>query len=179
MKLSTLQKQKIGAAAALLAIASAASGCSSVGNALGVGKNPPDEFAIVTKAPLVMPPDFALRPPRPGAQRPQERRPSERAQVALFGDLIDSGALTTGEEILLQKAGAPLAEPDIRKVLNAEASALTSKSRNFSDRVVFWRAEGDGGPPRSETAEKAIEEATGGAPVEIVRSRSLALPGVL
>jgi len=39
-----------------------------------------DEFAVVTKAPLIMPPDYNLRPPRPGAARPQEQ--SERQQAA-------------------------------------------------------------------------------------------------
>ena len=30
----------------------------------------PDEFAIGKQAPLVIPPDYALAPPRPGAPRP-------------------------------------------------------------------------------------------------------------
>jgi hypothetical protein len=42
-------------------------GCDSIREAAGVTKEPPDEFAVVTKAPLVMPPDYNLRPPKPGA----------------------------------------------------------------------------------------------------------------
>ena len=32
----------------------------------------PDEFAVARQAPLVIPPDFALVPPQPGAARPQD-----------------------------------------------------------------------------------------------------------
>ena len=42
----------------------------------------PDEFAVESRAPLTVPPDFDLRPPEPGAPRPQEKtakqRPSRR-----------------------------------------------------------------------------------------------------
>ena len=55
---------KIGVLALILPAMAA---CSALG-----GKNPPDEFAITTKAPLVVPPDYALRPPKPGESRPQE-----------------------------------------------------------------------------------------------------------
>ena len=47
-------------------------GCDSTKQALGMGKNPPDEFQVVTHAPLSMPPDFNLVPPKPGETRPQE-----------------------------------------------------------------------------------------------------------
>ena len=38
----------------------------------GLTRDAPDEFQVTTRAPLSMPPDFTLRPPRPGAARPQE-----------------------------------------------------------------------------------------------------------
>jgi hypothetical protein len=43
----------------------------------------PDEFAVQRQAPLVVPPDFALEPPQPGAPRPvdnpAQRRRNQRA----------------------------------------------------------------------------------------------------
>ena len=33
-------------------------------------RNRPDEFAVQRQAPLVVPPDFNLQPPQPGAPRP-------------------------------------------------------------------------------------------------------------
>jgi len=52
-------------ATALVAAAGLA-GCQSTQKALGMSKVTPDEFRVVTKAPLVVPPDYALRPPAPG-----------------------------------------------------------------------------------------------------------------
>ena len=72
--------------ACAIALLGLATGGCGIGKALGGGKNAPDEFAITTKAPLVVPPDYGLRPPRPGESRPQELSPSERAQQVLLGD---------------------------------------------------------------------------------------------
>lgn len=60
-------------------------GCSggSVQKALGIDKRAPDEFAVVSRAPLVVPPDYQLRPPRPGAPRPQVGTTSDQARASL------------------------------------------------------------------------------------------------
>jgi len=50
-------------------------GCEGIKEQLGLNKKAPDEFTVITKAPLVMPPDFTLRPPRPGAEPTQETSP--------------------------------------------------------------------------------------------------------
>jgi hypothetical protein len=50
-----------------------------------MGKRAPDEFAVVKRAPLIVPPDFDLRPPDPGAPRPNVGRTSDQARVALTG----------------------------------------------------------------------------------------------
>ena len=53
-------------------MAMSVSACGGARQALGLTKVSPDEFRVVTKAPLVLPPDYALRPPEPGKPRPQE-----------------------------------------------------------------------------------------------------------
>ena len=58
--------------AMLLVGAAGLAGCQSASHALGMAKVTPDEFRVVTKGdPLVLPPDFALRPPARGEPRPQ------------------------------------------------------------------------------------------------------------
>ena len=69
---------------AVLAAATGLSGCESTRQALGMTKVTPDEFRVVSKAPLVVPPDFALRPPAPGEPRPQELQPESAARNALI-----------------------------------------------------------------------------------------------
>jgi hypothetical protein len=69
----------------LLCSASALSmtGCTDVKRAIGLEQNPPDEFAVESRAPLEMPPDFDLRPPQPGASRPQEKSPDKLARQVI------------------------------------------------------------------------------------------------
>ena len=50
------------------------------------GKEAPDEFAVLTKAPLVIPPDYNLMPPKPGAAPTNQTDPVDAAQTALFGN---------------------------------------------------------------------------------------------
>jgi len=57
----------------------------TVQDALGMGKRAPDEFAVVKRAPLIVPPEYDLRPPDPGAPRPNVGTTSDQARVALTG----------------------------------------------------------------------------------------------
>src|SRR5207253_3680141 len=72
----------------LLAVALASSmpllaGCSGFRQALGMDRVGPDEFAVESRAPLTIPPDYDLRPPQPGAARPQEVTAAERARKVI------------------------------------------------------------------------------------------------
>ena len=51
-------------------------GCGSGGGLLSRAR--PDEFAVQRQAPLVVPPDFALTPPQPGAPRPADANGQQR-----------------------------------------------------------------------------------------------------
>ena len=51
-----------------LAIPAMLAGCSGFKQAIGLEATPPDEFAVESRAPLTVPPDFDLRPPEPGKQ---------------------------------------------------------------------------------------------------------------
>lgn len=68
--------------AAVILAGSVTAGCG-VFSSSG-GPSGPDEFTVVGRAPLVIPPNAELRPPRPGEPRPQEIDPSNRAMQALF-----------------------------------------------------------------------------------------------
>src|SRR5580698_11471869 len=68
----------VGAAAML-------GGCDTIREAAGQTKQSPDEFAVLTKAPLIIPPDYALRPPRPGAAPTNQIEPTDSAQQSLYG----------------------------------------------------------------------------------------------
>src|SRR3954471_7381701 len=71
-------KLSLAASAAALVLG----GCSHSGVA---GRGRPDEFAVVRNQPLVIPPDYALAPPRAGEPTPQAADPRQEALQALFG----------------------------------------------------------------------------------------------
>jgi hypothetical protein len=58
-------------------------GCTDLKKAIGLERTSPDEFAVESRAPLTMPPDFNLRPPQPGAARPQEKSSDQQARQAI------------------------------------------------------------------------------------------------
>ncbi|MET0271377.1 MAG: DUF3035 domain-containing protein, partial [Phenylobacterium sp.] len=124
--------------ASALVAAVGLAGCTSTRKALGMNKVTPDEFRIVTKAPLVVPPDYALRPPAPGEPRPQELQPESAARTALLGQR-EAEVRSDGEKMLVAKAGADKADPLIRYVVDDEFGDVAHKDRGFADKVMFWR----------------------------------------
>lgn len=81
----------------------------------------PDEFAVQRQAPLVVPPDFNLVPPAPGAPRPAEGTASEQALEALFPSAPRSAVETS----VLDRAGA--AVPGIRSAVGSETTNTVAK----------------------------------------------------
>jgi hypothetical protein len=113
-------------------------GCSGAAQALGLTKVTPDEFRVVTKAPLTVPPDYALRPPAPGEPRPQELQPESAARNAILGERA-ALARSEGEKLLAAKAGGDKADPLVRYVVDDEFGDLAHKEPSFADKVMFWR----------------------------------------
>ena len=55
-------------------------GCTDFRRVVGMDRVGPDEFAVESRAPLTIPPEFDLRPPQPGAPRPQEATSADKAR---------------------------------------------------------------------------------------------------
>ncbi len=118
-------------------------GCGSgddLARSIGLTRDAPDEFTVTTRAPLSMPPDFSIKPPQPGASRPQERSASASAAAALSPQTALSSASKTspGEQALLAASG-PQAPSGIRTDVNKEAH-LDAGNPSFTDRLMFWKA---------------------------------------
>jgi len=139
------------------------SGCDSLRDAAGLTKKSPDEFAVTTKAPLVIPPDFNLRPPLPGAPPSNTRDPSTNAEMALFNNTDPQtvanglvGTFTPGERMLLANARVQNSDPAIRARLNTDQrAAVQNADRSFTDRLLATRATPDNGKPVNADAEIA------------------------
>lgn len=130
------------------------SGCTTKStNVFGEEKDAPDEFAVYSRAPLSMPPDFGLRPPKPGVTRPQTIIARSQAKKALVSS---GGALPTdksakyskepesnqspGITALLNNTGATKTNPNIRALVNSETAGLSSGADGgIAENILFWR----------------------------------------
>jgi hypothetical protein len=184
-----MRVNRVIVATALMAATAGLAGCQSTSRALGMAKVTPDEFRVVTKAPLVVPPDYALRPPAPGEPRPQELQPESAARTALLGQR-EAQVRSDGEKLLVAKAGAEKADPLIRYVVDDEFGDVAHKDKSFADRVMFWRSDAPAAtagaqdntpaPVDAQAEEERVKSLTGGQTIVIDRgqSRRIKLPGL-
>ena len=162
MKTSALTGLRVAAAMAVSALALSLGACSGFKEAVGATKQSPDEFAIQTRAPLAVPPDFSLKAPQPGAPRPQDADVSLRAQQTLLGNAPARPA-TEGETALLAQAGTEKADPKIRGELMSEQRNRRAEVARYSyaDAILFWQSSPkDNGQPldASEEAKRISSE---------------------
>lgn len=122
------------AAAAMLSLGA----CSSLKQGIGLTKVTPDEFVTVASAPLVVPPEYGLTPPSPGAPRPQELAPESAARQILLGQR-QAITRTPGEQVLVSNAGGDRADPLARYVIDDEFGDLAHKEESWANRLMFWR----------------------------------------
>lgn len=104
---------------------------------ISLERDRPDEFAVQRQAPLVIPPDFELVPPAPGAPRPTEGTAAQQALEALFGGEAPRSAVETSA---LSQAG--IADPGIRSNVGDEFTYTVDKGT--ATRTIISAPEGDG-----------------------------------
>src|SRR6201985_3403064 len=118
-------------------------GCSGAQwtRTFGLTRDAPDEYTVTTRAPLSMPPEYNLRPPRPGAPRPQEQSERQQAEEALVPELAlgsaPAGTPSPGQTALVDEAG-PAAPSDIRNRIDQDAR-YESADDSFIDKLLYWR----------------------------------------
>ncbi len=181
-----------GAISLILAL----SACEGIQEQFGLTKQSPDEFRVVSRAPLSLPPDFTLRPPEPGIARPQEGTATQQARSAVFrleqpktqplNERVNADGRTLGELSLLKAAGADKIDPGIRRAIDLETQQLNSESEDFIEALVFWRDKEIPGRVVDATAEaKRLREnaafgkaVTAGETPTIERKRKALLEGL-
>ena len=124
-------------------------GCSSARDIVGLGKQSPDEFEVVTRAPLSLPPDYGLRVPIPNISRTQEKSVRDSAD-----DLISSrgsssrqklsrrnrlGATSPAEDAILGRAQARSSDNSIRAKLSSDNKTISGTDKKLIDKIIFWQ----------------------------------------
>jgi hypothetical protein len=130
------------------------SSCDYAKKALGYERQDIDEFKVLNRAPLSVPPNASERPlppPRPGAPALQETAPSKQAEQVLFDAAGKQNASSTGssvngsegEKVLIESIGS--GEENIRQKVDKEAEKERKVQKNdLAEKVVFWKK--DQGP---------------------------------
>jgi len=115
------------------------SACGGGGGLLN--RERPDEFAVQRQAPLVVPPDFALVPPQPGAPRPTEGTAAQQALEALFGAPERSAVETS--------ALSQVDEPEIGIRSTVGDPNTNTVDKGTTTRTIIAAPEGDGQAARA------------------------------
>ena len=134
--------KKTSAVVLILAAASLLAGCEGARKALTQTKAGPDEFAVYTRAPLTIPPDYGLRPPTDGKTAESGTVTTrEQTRRVLLGSAAAQRqavqASTPGTSVLLAMAGAANAEPGIRDLVDSETSAYANKDVRFLEKLMY------------------------------------------
>lgn len=172
----------------------------AVRNTLGLNRPAPDEFTVVSRPPLSVPPEFTLRPPRPG-EEPRGVPMDEKARSLLIGKPATTGdtvleepavetavtpvqssdALSGGASSLLKRAGGHTADESIRSKLHEDAT--TPRESSAATTLMDQLSGADKGEPvvdakkeaerirDNKDAGKAITE--GDVPEELSKKRSV------
>lgn len=156
--------------------ATGATACSSM--------TTPDEFRVVRKAPLTVPPEFNLRPPAPGSSRPQELSTETQARVAVFG--VDTARdVSEGEKAFIRAAGGDAVDRSVRSAVDYDNAQILRKSRNFTDSILnFGKSTNDptidpaAEAERLRAEQESLKDITGGGKVIIQPKHTSKLPGL-
>lgn len=128
--------RKLTIATSLVVMLAGLSACGSRGV---FDRDRPDEMAVTRQAPLMIPPDFALVPPAPGAAPTVTADASRQAMEAMFGG---PAARSAGETATLQQAGRGDALPGIRSSVGDPDTTVVDKGATTRD--IIAAPEGDG-----------------------------------
>lgn len=121
-------------------LAVALAGCASN----GFDRERPDEFAVARQPALIIPPDFPLVPPTPGAARVQS---ASSAQAQTLEALFGSAPRSAGETAVVQSAGGDAADRGIRSSVGDPATNVVDKGQTTRD--IIAAPEGDGQDARA------------------------------
>ena len=112
-------------------------GCGSeLAKVLGTDKLPPDEFTILTKPNLIIPPEYNLRPPAEGEVRPTPQQPSRELQALLFNNSNSADDFSQSEINLMTGSDVAESIPNIKEVLDSEMRDVEEVNENLKTQII-------------------------------------------
>jgi hypothetical protein len=135
---------------------------NDVKDTLGLSKDAPDEYRVVTRPPLSVPPAFELQPPAKPGEISTINTTDKQAKSLLTGKPVEESnvfklksenaptpvkksavpaAKTTPEANFLQKAGAAQADPNVRAAIERDKIAARPAEEDGEERS-WWNPRG-------------------------------------
>lgn len=106
----------------------------------------PDEFQVIPRAPLIIPPSLSGALPTPQADAPSRiDRNSQDAVREIFANAgaaadVPANAGSAGEQMLLATVATPAQTGNIRALVTAENDALQAEERQTLTQVLFGQS---------------------------------------
>ena len=108
---------------------------------LGYAKSIPDEFNVVRRAPMILPPEFNLKPPSATSARPATPTGAELARLIVLPNAPQE-PISKLEETMLDKAARGGVYGDgIREELTNQKTGTVSENASTVDQLVKDQAE--------------------------------------
>ena len=119
------------------AVALSTTACDQTRESLGLKRVQANEFEVMDRQPLSVPPNYSLRPPLPNAPAKTEVTPSEKAKEALLGDQANNETKSAAEKDFLKKAKAENVDHAVRATLEKEVPAKEEAAPG--EALAFWK----------------------------------------
>ena len=126
-------------ALSITALALVLSGCDTIRNTLGLDHYQADAFAVPTNPPLVLPPDYSLVPPKPGAEPTYQQTAETKAQSTLQTDDAKVHSSSGTEAILVKQTSAAAAPSNIREIVDKEATDESTMAGKLEGQMKSWK----------------------------------------
>ncbi len=150
---------QVRSAICLLSLLSLA-GCDGPKSLLIASRRVPDEFEVVQRASLEIPPDFTLRPPMPGAPPKHYMEASHEAKNVVYDSVVRTkkarpAGRARAVDTFLSQARAEERDPVIRQTIIQETHDASEGDENFMRKLAFWKKKQKKGDVIDPIAEKA------------------------
>lgn len=153
-----------------------ACGNFSVSETLGIGSTTPDEFKVISRPPLSVPPEFDLRPPAENEEFRQTDPSSVTRNAVGSGENSGTGSSATGIEAeILKKVRTDRPSSNIREVLEQEAAEEPKQEKkSIVDKIVGFGSSDDKKDAKDKKAPRLVTAPASNEPKEVINKPSVA-----
>jgi len=121
----------------ITAISLIMTGCSINKQSMGLGRQSPDEFMVMKRSPLTLPPEYNLVPPGSKVSISKEINPEEEAQKAILGAPIKTEEIKNEDYDFLKSINATKVNPKIRETVNEESENDPTQNKYLINSLMF------------------------------------------